>query len=37
MRTYEFYLLQDYGDGGAFPEIPVAQFPLGMYYLTYNV
>lgn len=22
--------LQDFGDGGAFPEVPVAQFPLGM-------
>ena len=21
---------QDYGDGGAYPEIPVAQYPLGM-------
>ena len=23
-------LLQDFGDGGAFPEIAVAQYPLGM-------
>lgn len=22
--------LQDFGDGGAYPEVPVAQFPLGM-------
>ena len=25
-----FLVLQDFGDGGAFPEIPVAQHPLGM-------
>ena len=22
--------LQDFGDGGAYPEIPIAQYPLGM-------
>ena len=26
----ELHLLQDFGDGGAFPEIQVAQYPLGM-------
>lgn len=25
-----FYYPQDFGDGGAFPEIQVAQYPLGM-------
>lgn len=25
-----FFLLQDFGDGGAFPEIHVAQYPLNM-------
>lgn len=26
----ELFSLQDFGDGGAFPEIHMAQFPLGM-------
>lgn len=30
MRLMVDYDFQDYGDGGAFPEIHFAQFPLGM-------
>lgn len=29
-RLYHICVLQDFGDGGAFPEILVAQFPLNM-------
>ena len=29
-KTPHMNILQDFGDGGAFPEIHIAQYPLGM-------
>lgn len=30
VNTFTLFDIQDFGDGGAFPEIQVAQYPLGM-------